>query len=248
MKMVYKIVAVIMSFFFIHALNVPTVNAAVNSQCATLETMRQKVQTDLQFKVNPLSQLRIKNSYANTQVPGVLKTKITAAQTKGDKERAEIFKKLQSKALTAEHKSAVDTYKTEYETALQSLRASQNNAQKVYVDAYSSLFSVHRSTVDSQITILKTKIDASYNDAKAQCAKVGIDKTLPQLKSNIILAQDTYNQAPNLNKESIQTSLQSITEDYKTSTDKAEVAFDEALQLSEGKLKTALYGVKYIFE
>lgn len=225
----------------------PARAAVISPQCVALDTKYQKVLSDLDVKAKPISQLRIKNSYDNSQALAVMKSKIAASQKDSDKKLKTIVQKLSDKAKTSAQKTAMTSFETEFSAALKTLRISQEAARANYEASFNGLVTAHRAAVDSQLATLKKQFDSAHTTAAAQCAKTGVEKVTAQLKSDMKLAEDTYSLAPNVSGKNIQAALQTAATNFKTVNDKATLDFTTTFGQSQAKLKAAFGNTKYIF-
>ncbi len=248
--MAYKTTSFLAVLGLLLAVTAPSAQAAtLNPQCLVLDTKLQAITAGLATKEKPLSQLRVKNTYNNGQSPVVLKSKILSAQKTTDKEAKTIFKKLHLKAKTPAQKAAMVAYEAEFAAALKAFRAESEMARAVYETSFNDLVNAHRAAVDSQLAVLKKRFETANASAKSSCQKTNnIDKALTFFKSEVKLAQDAYLATPSIGTKDIQTSLKVAADTHKAASDKAAKTFDQSLQLSNTKLKTALSNTKYIFE
>lgn len=250
MKMAYKTISFFAVLGLLFAVAGPSAQAAaVNPQCLVLDTKLQAITAGLATKEKPLSQLRVKNTYNNGQSPVVLKSKILSAQKVTDKEVKTAFKKLHLKAKTPAQKAAMVAYEAEFAAALKAFRAESETARAAYETGFNDLVNAHRAAVDSQLVALKKRFETANASAKSSCQKTNnIDKSIIFFKSEVTLAQDSYLGSPNVGTKDIQASLKVVADTHKAASDKAAKTFDQSLQISNAKLKTALPNTKYIFE
>jgi hypothetical protein len=187
-----------------------------------------------------MNQLRVKNSYAFTQEPAVLASKIDQARRASDKKIRVYFDTLARKLKLPAQANALKTYQNAVTTALKARRTTQDIARAAYFKSFNDIVTAHRTTTDSQLTTLQSQFQSAVTRASSICQKSGIDIARTQLVGDVSLSEGIFIRNPNIASASIQTALDGASAAYQNTNATTDASFAQALQSARAELKTAL--------
>lgn len=160
--------------------NLSTTTVTINSKISDLNSKLTAAQSN---RTTQLSTNRAKWDAA-----------IVANRAKWDANRQTEYTELQAKATTDAEKSAVNTYITSLQTAIQSHRGANNAARATFRSGEDNLISQHQKIVNDQVSVFTANVDGAETTANTSCqtAKPANETIRASFVGSLKTARETY--------------------------------------------------------
>lgn len=163
-----------------------------------------------------------------------------AHRAQWDRNRAEQFAKMETRATTDAEKQAVATFKTTMTTAIAARRTAIDAAIKTFREGFQKTMTARKDAINAAVQSFKTAEKAAFDKAKADCSTGIAPKTIRDtLHASLKAARDKFAQDRRA-IDKLQSSLDPLIAARKTAIQKAISDFKTAAEKARADLKKAL--------